>query len=198
MAEFKMVSRFRPTRPCSVRTQVNIVLFRRQRTCSKNVKKFFATYLLNISFNSCSETNWPRFATNNVEHGAALMLTVGCDGGVDPTGDANAGDGKKCGGNEAACIAVNAAVGWGIDSGGCKKNANEKRRLSFVGRGGHAAIPRLSKSFAYKTILQKWATELGGFTRRTEYRKLHVSRRIMERGNPESEYHSTTWISLDG
>lgn len=68
------------------------------------------TYLLNISFNSCSETNWPRLATNKVEHGAALMLTVGCDGGVDPTGDANAGDGKKCG-NDAACIAVKAAVG---------------------------------------------------------------------------------------
>lgn len=47
------------------------------------------------------------------------MLTVGCDGGVDPTGDANAGDGKKCG-NEAACIAVNAAVGCGVEKGGCK------------------------------------------------------------------------------
>lgn len=55
-----------------------------------------------------------------MEHGAALMLTVGCDGGVDPTGDAKAGDGKKCGGNDAACIAVNAAVGWGIDKGGWK------------------------------------------------------------------------------
>lgn len=79
------------------------------------------TYLLNISFNSCSETNWPRLATNNVEHGAALMLTVGCDCGVDPTGDPNAGDGKKCG-NDAACIAVNAAVGCCIDKGGCKQN----------------------------------------------------------------------------
>lgn len=49
------------------------------------------------------------------------MLTVGWDWGVDPTGLARAGDGRKWGGNEAACIAVNAAVGWwGIDIGGCK------------------------------------------------------------------------------
>lgn len=54
------------------------------------------------------------------------MLTVGCDGGVEPTGDPKAGDGKKCG-NEAACIAVKAAVGWGIERGGCKKNKKKKK-----------------------------------------------------------------------
>lgn len=48
------------------------------------------------------------------------MLTVGWDWGVDPTGLARAGDCRKWGGNEAACIAVNAAVGWGIDRGCCK------------------------------------------------------------------------------
>ena len=64
----------------------------------------FLTYLLNISLSSCSETNWPKLATNKVEQGALLTAIFGCDD-EEPTGDANAGDGKKCG-NE-ACIDVN-------------------------------------------------------------------------------------------
>lgn len=47
-----------------------------------------ATYLANISFSSCSETNCPKLATNNVEHGA--LAEIGWLGGwvapVEPTG----------------------------------------------------------------------------------------------------------------
>lgn len=50
--------------------------------------------LLNMSFSSCSDTNWPRFATKRVEHCALLTAMFGCDEG-DPTGDASAGDGRK-------------------------------------------------------------------------------------------------------
>jgi hypothetical protein len=32
------------------------------------------TYLLNKSFNSCSEENWPRFATNRVEQGELVVV----------------------------------------------------------------------------------------------------------------------------
>jgi len=57
----------------------------------------FDTYLANISFSSCSDTNWPKFATNNVEHGA--LADIGWLGGwvvpVEPTGLANAGLAKK-------------------------------------------------------------------------------------------------------
>lgn len=49
--------------------------------------------LLKMSFSSCSDTNWPRFATKRVEH-CALPAMFGCDEG-DPTGDASAGDGRK-------------------------------------------------------------------------------------------------------
>lgn len=75
---------------------------------------YIVTNLLNISFSSCSETNWPKLATNSVEHGALLTPSPGCDDD-EPTGDAKAGLGKKCG-NE-AWIDVS-AVGWGSDIGG--------------------------------------------------------------------------------
>lgn len=68
-----------------------------------------------MSLSSCSDTNWPRLATNRVEHGALLTAMFGCDEG-DPTGDANAGDGKKCGSD--ACIDVK-VVGCGRDIGAC-------------------------------------------------------------------------------
>lgn len=55
------------------------------------------THLANISFSSCSDTNCPRLATNNVEQGA--LAEIGWLGGwvapVEPTGLANAGLGKK-------------------------------------------------------------------------------------------------------
>lgn len=86
----------------------------------KNINNKKQSDLLKISLSSCSETNCPRLATNKVLHGAVLTPIPGCDEGLEPTGDASAGEGKKCG-NEAACIAVSAAVGWGIDSGGCRK-----------------------------------------------------------------------------
>lgn len=50
-----------------------------------------------------------------MEHGALLTAIFGCDDG-DPTGDANAGDGKKCGSD--ACIDVK-VVGCGKDIGAC-------------------------------------------------------------------------------
>lgn len=50
-----------------------------------------------------------------MEHGALLTAIFGCDEG-DPTGDANAGDGKKCGSD--ACIDVK-VVGCGKDIGAC-------------------------------------------------------------------------------
>lgn len=67
------------------------------------------------SFNSCSDTNWPKLATNNVEQGGLFTPNPGCEE-EDPTGEAKAGLGKKCG-NDAACIEVS-AVGCGKDSGG--------------------------------------------------------------------------------
>lgn len=73
-------------------------------------------HLPNISFNSCSETNWPRFATNNVEQGGLLTPIPGCDDD-DPTGEASAGLGRKWGND--ACTDVS-AVGCGRDIGGCK------------------------------------------------------------------------------
>lgn len=54
-------------------------------------------YLAKISLSSCSETNWPRLATNNVEHGA-LAASGGfgcCDVPFELTGLAKAGEGKK-------------------------------------------------------------------------------------------------------
>lgn len=55
------------------------------------------TYLANSSFSSCSDTNWPRLATNSVEHGAfaARGGFGGCEPPVDPPGLAKAGLGKK-------------------------------------------------------------------------------------------------------
>lgn len=81
------------------------------------------TNLPKISFSSCSETNWPRFATKSVEHGGLFTPIPGCED-EDPTGDAKAGLGKKCG-NDAACTEVR-AVGCGKDIGGCKKSQNIK------------------------------------------------------------------------
>lgn len=57
------------------------------------------SHLAKISFSSCSDTNWPRFATNSVEQGA-LAANGGLGGGCeppadDPTGLARAGLGKK-------------------------------------------------------------------------------------------------------
>lgn len=68
---------------------------------------------MKISVSSCSETNCPRFATKRVEHGALLTAILGWDDD-DPTGEARAGDGKKCG--KDACIDVN-VVGCGKDIG---------------------------------------------------------------------------------
>lgn len=59
----------------------------------------YCTNLLKISLSSCSETNWPKLATNRVEQGALLTAMLGCED-EEPTGDAKAGEGKKCG-NEA-------------------------------------------------------------------------------------------------
>lgn len=55
------------------------------------------SYLANSSFSSCSDTNWPRLATNSVEHGAfaARGGFGGCEPPVDPPGLAKAGLGKK-------------------------------------------------------------------------------------------------------
>lgn len=74
--------------------------------------KIFLTNLPNISFNSCSETNCPRLATNSVEQGGLLTPIPGWDDD-EPTGEAKAGLGRKCG-NEAACTEVR-AVGCGSD-----------------------------------------------------------------------------------
>jgi hypothetical protein len=73
------------------------------------------TNLANISFNSCSDTNWPRFATKSVEQGGLLTPKPGCEDD-DPTGEAKAGLGRKCG-KDAACTEVR-AVGCGKDIGG--------------------------------------------------------------------------------
>lgn len=70
------------------------------------------TYLLNISLSSCSDTNCPRLATKSVEQGALLTPIPGWEED-DPTGEAKAGLGKKCG-RDAACTEVK-AVGCGID-----------------------------------------------------------------------------------
>lgn len=73
--------------------------------------------LLKMSLSSCSDTNWPRFATNKVEQGALLTAMFGWDEG-EPTGDASAGEGRKWGSD--ACIDVS-VVGCGRDMGACKK-----------------------------------------------------------------------------
>lgn len=55
------------------------------------------THLANISLSSCSDTNWPRLATNRVEQGA-LAARGGFGAGLPPvlpTGLASAGLGKK-------------------------------------------------------------------------------------------------------
>lgn len=52
------------------------------------------TYLLNISFSSCSETNWPKLATKSVEQGGLLTPKPGWEDD-EPTGDARAGLGRK-------------------------------------------------------------------------------------------------------
>ena len=67
---------------------------------------------------SCSDTNWPRFATNRVEQGALLTAMFGCEEG-EPTGDASAGEGRKWGSD--ACIDVS-VVGCGRDIGAWKEN----------------------------------------------------------------------------
>lgn len=84
-----------------------------------NKQKQIATDLPNISLSSCSDTNCPRFATKSVEQGGLLTPIPGWDED-EPTGEASAGLGKKCG-REAACTEVS-AVGWGIDIGGCEKH----------------------------------------------------------------------------
>lgn len=65
----------------------------RRQDCGR-IKREKMSDLLKMSFSSCSDTNWPRFATKRVEHCALLTAMFGCDEG-DPTGDASAGDGKK-------------------------------------------------------------------------------------------------------
>lgn len=58
----------------------------------RRLMKLYLTHLANISFSSCSDTNCPKLATNNVEHGA--LAEIGWLGGwvapVEPTGLANA------------------------------------------------------------------------------------------------------------
>jgi hypothetical protein len=51
---------------------------------------------LKISLSSCSDTNWPRLATKSVEQGALLTAMLGWEE-EEPTGEASAGEGKKCG-----------------------------------------------------------------------------------------------------
>jgi hypothetical protein len=67
-------------------------------------------------------------ATNSVEQGALFTPTPGCDE-EEPTGDASAGDGKKCGND--AWIEVRAAVGCGMDSGCC---TTQKQSQSVAAR----------------------------------------------------------------
>lgn len=83
-----------------------------------DLRPIWVQYLANISLSSCSDTNWPRLATNSVEHGPVLTPIPCWEEGDEPTGEARAGDGRKCGSE--ACMAVNAAVGCGMDKGGCK------------------------------------------------------------------------------
>lgn len=84
-----------------------------------------SSHLAKISFSSCSETNWPRLATNRVEQGA--LAASGGLGGCgccwlppvdDPTGLARAGLGKKWRGGIPACTCIEAgcmAAGWVMD-----------------------------------------------------------------------------------
>lgn len=76
-------------------------------------------YLAKISFNSCSETNCPKLATNNVEHGA-LAAKGGfgcCDVPLEPTGLAKAGLGKKWPGGRPADTCIDCGC---IADGCCK------------------------------------------------------------------------------
>lgn len=68
-------------------------------------------YLAKISLSSCSDTNWPKLATNNVEHGAfAANGGFGCcDVPLELTGLARAGEGKKWPGGRPAEICID----WG-------------------------------------------------------------------------------------
>lgn len=80
----------------------------RRKRRRRKIKTISVNYLAKISFNSCSETNCPKLATNKVEHGA-LAAKGGfgcCDVPVEPTGLANAGLGKKWPGGKPAdtCI----------------------------------------------------------------------------------------------
>lgn len=80
-----------------------------------------------MSLISCSDTNWPRLATNRVEHG--LIPFIPCEGGDDPTGEGRAGEGRKWGIPLAWCMAVRAAVGWGMfnDCGGAEKGISDEK-----------------------------------------------------------------------
>lgn len=84
----------------------------------------YSTNLLNISFSSCSDTNCPRFATKSVEQGALLTAILGCDDD-DPTGDASAGEGKKCGNDAWIDVKV---VGCGRDIGAWIMKKKKKKK----------------------------------------------------------------------
>lgn len=66
----------------------------------------FHTNLAKISLSSCSETNCPKLATNNVEQGELLTPIPGCEDD-EPTGEAKAGLGRKWG-NDVAWTEVRA------------------------------------------------------------------------------------------
>ena len=93
--------------------------------------KLTVTHLANISLSSCSDTNCPRLATNNVEHGA-LAASGGLGGWVppvEPTGLANAGLGKKWLAGKPADTCIDAgciADGCGICI--CCYNKKEKNK----------------------------------------------------------------------
>lgn len=89
------------------------------------------TNLAKISLSSCSDTNWPKFATKSVEQGGLLTPNPGWEDD-DPTGEAKAGLGRKCG-KDAACTEVR-AVGCGNDIGGCNHNSNQLNRHRMCGR----------------------------------------------------------------
>lgn len=103
------------------------------------------SYLAKISFSSCSDTNWPRLATNSVEQGA-LAASGGLGGWCceppEPTGLARVGLGKKWRVPADTCIVVGwMAAGWVIDMWGCNGRdqiASENGRISshWVGVGG--------------------------------------------------------------
>lgn len=83
---------------------------------------------MKISLSSCSETNWPRLATKRVEQGALLTAMLGCEDD-EPTGEARAGEGKKCGSEACSDVRV---VGCGRDIDACYNRKIQDRVLLLL------------------------------------------------------------------